>query len=313
MPAVRCAARSRRPESRPAVVVRATRPGSPFAAPPGSPRAIRRSPAMKRFQNFVDGQLVDALSGESETIASPASEQAIASVPKAGAADVDRAVAAADRAFAGWSDQTPGRARRRAAETRRPGRIAWRRTGRDRERQRRQADVAGQVRDPLRRRQPALLRRRRALPRRQGRRRVPRRLHQHDPARAGRRGRLDRAVELPADDGGVEDRPGAGHRQHGGAQARRADPADLAAPGRTGRRHLPARRVQRDHRPWRTRGRVAGAPSQGRHGLAHRRRGHRQDHREVGLGFAQARAPGTRRQGSGAWCSTTPTSRSSPR
>ncbi|HQX23348.1 MAG TPA: gamma-aminobutyraldehyde dehydrogenase [Pseudomonadota bacterium] len=63
---------------------------------------------MKRYQNFVDGQLVDALSGESETIASPASEQAIASVPKAGAADVDRAVAAADKAFAGWSDQTPG-------------------------------------------------------------------------------------------------------------------------------------------------------------------------------------------------------------
>ena len=63
---------------------------------------------MKRNQNFVDGQLVDALSGEPETIPSPASEQAIASVPKAGAADVDRAVAAADKAFAGWSDQTPG-------------------------------------------------------------------------------------------------------------------------------------------------------------------------------------------------------------
>ena len=56
---------------------------------------------MKRYQNFVAGQLVDALSGESETIASPASEQAIATVPKAGAADVDRAVAAADQAFLG--------------------------------------------------------------------------------------------------------------------------------------------------------------------------------------------------------------------
>ena len=63
---------------------------------------------MKRYQNFVDGKTVDALSGESETIASPADERPIASVPKANAADVDRAVEAADKAFAGWSDQTPG-------------------------------------------------------------------------------------------------------------------------------------------------------------------------------------------------------------
>ena len=32
-------------------------------------------------------------------------------------------------------------------------------------------------------------------------------------------------MELPAADAGVEDRPGAGHRQHGGAEARRDDPA----------------------------------------------------------------------------------------
>ena len=50
--------------------------------------------------------------------------------------------------------------------------------------------------------------------------RVPRRPHQHDPARPRRRGRLDRAVELPADDGGVEDRAGAGRRQHRGASSR---------------------------------------------------------------------------------------------
>ena len=39
------------------------------------------------------------------------------------------------------------------------------------------------------------------------------------PPRAGRRGRPGRAVELPADDGDLEDRPGARGRQHGRAQA----------------------------------------------------------------------------------------------
>ena len=60
-------------------------------------------------------------------------------------------------------------------------------------------------------------------------RRVPRGPHQHDPARPHRRGRLDRALELPADDGGVEDRARAGRRQYRRAQAQRADAADGAA------------------------------------------------------------------------------------
>ena len=63
---------------------------------------------MKRYQNFVDGKLVDALAGESETIANPADESPVGSVPKAGAADVDRAVAAATKAFDGWANQSPG-------------------------------------------------------------------------------------------------------------------------------------------------------------------------------------------------------------
>ena len=36
--------------------------------------------------------------------------------------------------------------------------------------------------------------------------------------------RPDRAVELPADDGRLEDRPGAGHRQHDRPQARARRP-----------------------------------------------------------------------------------------
>ena len=49
-----------------------------------------------------------------------------------------------------------------------------------------------------------------------------------DVPRAARRGRADHAVELPADDRVVEARAGARGRQHGRAQARRADAADGA-------------------------------------------------------------------------------------
>ena len=58
--------------------------------------------------------------------------------------------------------------------------------------------------------------------------RVPRRPHLDDPPRPGRRRRLDRALELPADDDGLEARPGARRRQHRGLQALRADAADRA-------------------------------------------------------------------------------------
>ena len=47
--------------------------------------------------------------------------------------------------------------------------------------------------------------------------------------RAARRRGPDHPVELPAADAGLEDRPGAGHGQHGGAQARRVHLADGAA------------------------------------------------------------------------------------
>ena len=43
---------------------------------------------------------------------------------------------------------------------------------------------------------------------------IPARLHLDDPPRSDRRRRLDHAVELSADDGDLEDRPGADGRQH---------------------------------------------------------------------------------------------------
>ena len=65
--------------------------------------------------------------------------------------------------------------------------------------------------------------------------------HLDHPARAGRRGGPDHAVELPADDGRLEDRPGAGRRLHDRPEAGR-DHADhdgearRAAPPRSARR-----------------------------------------------------------------------------
>ncbi len=56
---------------------------------------------------FVDGEFVDAASGETMEVLSPATGEVIAEVPKAGAEDVDRAVAAAETAWETWRGKTP--------------------------------------------------------------------------------------------------------------------------------------------------------------------------------------------------------------
>ena len=58
-------------------------------------------------QMYVDGAFVDALSGETMEVLNPATGEAIAEVPKAGVEDVDRAVAAAERAWDTWRWKTP--------------------------------------------------------------------------------------------------------------------------------------------------------------------------------------------------------------
>ena len=82
--------------------------------------------------------------------------------------------------------------------------------------------------------------------------------------------RPDHPVELPAADGGVEDRAGAGVRQHRRAQARGDDAADGAAAGgdhRGGR--AAAGRGEHHHRRRRD-GRRAGRPPRRRQGRLHR-------------------------------------------
>ena len=143
-------------------------------------------------------------------------------------------------------------------------------------------------------------------------RRVPRRPHVVDPARADRRLRRDHAVELPVHDGGLEVRPGARGGQRARPQAVR-EHADLHPLDGRADAEAPARgRRQRRARQGRRR-RGARAPRGRRHGLDHRQRARGQGRRGRRRGHAQARAPGARRQGARSSCSTTPTSRPRPR
>ncbi len=56
----------------------------------------------KSFQNYVDGEWVDAASGETFESTSPANGDTIGSFPKSAPEDVDRAVEAAKRAYEKW-------------------------------------------------------------------------------------------------------------------------------------------------------------------------------------------------------------------
>ncbi|MEO6859342.1 MAG: gamma-aminobutyraldehyde dehydrogenase [Solirubrobacteraceae bacterium] len=60
------------------------------------------------LQNFINGEFVDPADGQTEPILNPANGEVIAHAPLSGEQDVNRAVAAARKAFAGWSAATPG-------------------------------------------------------------------------------------------------------------------------------------------------------------------------------------------------------------
>jgi 1-pyrroline dehydrogenase len=59
------------------------------------------------IENFIAGAPAPAVGGRSEEILSPAGGEVIATAPLSDAGDVDVAVAAAGRAFEGWSQRTP--------------------------------------------------------------------------------------------------------------------------------------------------------------------------------------------------------------
>ncbi|MDQ2682377.1 MAG: aldehyde dehydrogenase family protein, partial [Chloroflexota bacterium] len=54
------------------------------------------------FRNFINGQWVESVSGETYERKNPATGELVASYTKSTAADVDTAVAAAKKAFASW-------------------------------------------------------------------------------------------------------------------------------------------------------------------------------------------------------------------
>ena len=58
-------------------------------------------------KNFVNGQLVDALDGQTTDVINPTTGEVFANAPLSGAADVDQAYAAASKAFESWRETTP--------------------------------------------------------------------------------------------------------------------------------------------------------------------------------------------------------------
>ena len=230
----------------------------------------RRSAACTRSS---PGDAVQGGSGEVFDVTDPATGEVLEQVVLADAGDVDAAVAAARAAFPAWSAAPPversAALTRLAAAARRAGRRAGRAP------RRRQTgkpirlstgfDVPGTI-DNV-----AFFAGAARTPRGQGRRGVLRRPHVVRPARGDRRGRLGRAVELPAADGRLEGPAGDGRRQHDRPQARRAHAADLADAGRGRRRGgHPRRGGQRGDRHRAGGRRGPDGPPGRRHGVVHR-------------------------------------------
>jgi betaine-aldehyde dehydrogenase len=61
-----------------------------------------------KLQNFIDGEFVDAADGATEEVTNPANGETIAQMQVSSEEDVERAVAAAKRAFDGWAATPPG-------------------------------------------------------------------------------------------------------------------------------------------------------------------------------------------------------------
>ena len=64
------------------------------------------------FRNVVNGELVDAVSGETYDILDPTTGEVYATAPKSGPEDVDRAFSAAAKAFETWGETTPSERQR---------------------------------------------------------------------------------------------------------------------------------------------------------------------------------------------------------
>ena len=64
------------------------------------------------LRNFINGESVDAVDGQSTDLVDPTTGAVFGSAPLSGAQDVDRAYRAASAAFEGWRDSTPSQRQR---------------------------------------------------------------------------------------------------------------------------------------------------------------------------------------------------------
>ncbi|MGW0733486.1 gamma-aminobutyraldehyde dehydrogenase [Streptomyces sp. NPDC002851] len=62
---------------------------------------------LRRLRNYIDGEFRDAADGRTTEVVNPATGEAYATAPLSGQADVDAAMAAAERAFPAWRDLVP--------------------------------------------------------------------------------------------------------------------------------------------------------------------------------------------------------------
>ena len=199
----------------------------------------------ERLHNFVDGAPVQAKDGRVTPVVDPSTGETYAEAPLSGPGDVDLACQAAATAFDSWRDTTPSERSRMllkladAIEAR--AEDSW---------PRKAATPESPSPSPARRRSRRCWIRSGSSPGRLGSSKAgpPASTWPGTPHGCGgshRRGRPGHAVELPDDDGGLEDRTGAGGRQHGRPQAVRHHAGHHGDAGRGGRRDLPARRPQR--------------------------------------------------------------------
>ena len=262
---------------------------------------------LPRYQHVIDGRRVEAASGQRYDSVDPYLGAPWASAADGDAADVDArgggGPAGAGRAVGPAHRVRPGRA---DAPARRPDRAGRGPAGRDRDPRYGQAaarDARAAGHDPA---VVLLLLRAGGQARGHhdpGRQAELPRLH---PARAGRRGRGDRAVELPAAAAVLEAGPGAGRGLHDGGQAVGLLPGLGGRAGRAdGRGRVPAGRVQRGDRVRARGGQGAGRPpgrGQDRvHRLDRGRRaggggGRGEHHRGAAGAGRQVRARGLRRR-----------------
>ena len=103
-------------EGRPRAARRPGRRGDPEARRDGDRHALSSAHDDRRgemsvtassYQNFVGGEWVDSVEGETMEVLNPATGETIAEVPRGTAKDVDRAVAAAKKALPEWLETTP--------------------------------------------------------------------------------------------------------------------------------------------------------------------------------------------------------------